>query len=288
MVDLFRPGAGGGGGLRPLRARRRDAGCLGRSFVAVPLAGSVVLLLAGCGGGAGAQGADAGRTLDVLAAASVGEVMEELGAEFEAGRPGVQVRVSVGGSADLAAQVVQGAPADVLATADEATMARVTSDASLDAAPPRVFATNTPALVVPGDDPAGVASLADAGEPGVRLVVCAPSVPCGSAALRLAEAAGVALHPVSEELQVTDVLAKVTSGEADAGVVYASDAARALARDPGSVRVVDVPEAAGIVNRYPVTVLEQARDADLAHAFVEALTGPSGRAALAEAGFGAP
>jgi molybdate transport system substrate-binding protein len=214
--------------------------------------------------------------------------MEELGSELEGQHPGVRVRVSVGGSADLVTQVVQGAPADVLATADEATMARVTSDPALGAATPTVFATNTPVLVVPGENPAGLETLAEAGRPGVRLVVCAPSVPCGAAALRLAEAAGVVLHPVSEELQVTDVLAKVTSGEADAGVVYATDAARALAHDPGSVRVVDVPEAAGIVNRYPVTVLEDSPDADLARAFVEALTGPAGRAALAEAGFGAP
>ncbi len=231
-----------------------------------------------------------GRTLDVLAAASVGEVFEQLADEFEAARPGVTVRLSVAGSPDLVAQVVEGAPADVLATADEATMARVTSDPSLGAGTPQAFATNTPALVVAtgGAAAAGIGSLADAAAPGVRLVVCSPDVPCGDATARLAAAAGVELHPVSEELKVTDVLAKVTSGEADAGVVYTTDATAALARHPGSVRVVDVPEAAGIVNRYPVTVLEDSPEADLARAFVDLLTGPSGRAALAEAGFGAP
>jgi molybdate transport system substrate-binding protein len=228
--------------------------------------------------------------VDVLAAASVGEAFEQLADEFEAAHPGVTVRLSLAGSPDLVAQVVEGAPADVLATADEATMARVTSDESLGASTPQVFATNTPALVVAtgGDTAAGIGSLADAAAPGVRLVVCAPGVPCGDAAVRLAEAAGVELHPVSEELKVTDVLAKVAGGEADAGVVYATDATAALARDPEAVRVVDVPEAAGILNRYPVTVLEDSPDADLARAFVDLLTGPEGRAALAEAGFGAP
>ncbi len=255
-----------------------------RTFVA-GLAGGVVLLAAGCGAAGGADG-DGGRVLDVLAAASLGTVFEQVAADFEAEHPGVRVRLSVAGSPDLVAQVVEGAPADVLATADEATMARVTSDPTLETSPPEAFATNTPALVVaPG---ARVASLADAARPGTRLVVCAPAVPCGDAALRLADGAGVTLHPVSEELQVTDVLAKVASGEADAGVVYSTDAAAALARDPGSVRVVDVPEAAGVVNRYPVVVLEGSPEADLAHAFVDALTGPPGRAALAEAGFGAP
>ncbi len=265
-------------GARPGAARS------GRTLVA-GMVGGVVLLAAGCGAAGGADG-DGGRTLDVLAAASLGTVIEEVAADFEAEHPGVRVRLSLAGSPDLVAQVVQGAPADVLATADEATMARVTSDPTLETSAPEAFATNTPALVVtPG---ARVASLADAARPGTRLVVCAPAVPCGDAALRLADAAGVTLHPVSEELQVTDVLAKVASGEADAGVVYATDAAAALARDPGAVRVVDVPEAAGVVNRYPVTVLEGSPESDLAHAFVDALTGPVGRATLTEAGFGAP
>ncbi|AEG44943.1 molybdenum ABC transporter, periplasmic molybdate-binding protein [Isoptericola variabilis 225] len=255
----------------------------------VGLAGlvGVALVVAGCGTGTG----DDGPTLDVLAAASLGGVMERVVSEFEAEHPGVRVRLSVAGSPDLVAQVVQGAPADVLATADEATMARVTSDPSLRTSRPQVFATNTPALVVSSDaGPAAdaVRSLDDAAAPGVRLVVCDPAVPCGDAAVRLAEAAGVELRPVSEELRVTDVLAKVTGGEADAGIVYATDAAAALAREPGAVRVVDVPEAAAVVNRYPVTVLEDSPEADLAHAFVATLTGPGGRVVLDEAGFGVP
>lgn len=276
MSDAVRAGAGAA----------RTLGYGARPAVLLGLVGGLGLLVGACGaGGAG----DGGRTLDVLAAASVGEVFEQLADEFEAARPGVTVRLSMAGSPDLVAQVVEGAPADVLATADEATMARVTSDESLGASTPQVFATNTPALVVATDGAAaGIGSLADAAAPGVRLVVCAAAVPCGDATVRLAEAAGVELRPVSEELKVSDVLAKVSGGEADAGVVYATDAAAALARAPGSVRVVEVPEAAGIVNRYPVTVLADSPETDLGRAFVDLLTGPSGRAALAEAGFGAP
>src|SRR5690606_5077382 len=117
---------------------------------------------------------------------------------------------------------------------------------------------------------------------GLSVVVCAPQVPCGAATERLEEAGGVELAPVSEESSVTDVLGKVTSGQADAGLVYVTDARGAGEK----VTVVPVPEAAAIVNIYPVAPLSNSRNPGRADAFVRFVTGTGGRAVLADAGFG--
>lgn len=242
---------------------------------------AVAVALGGCAPSSGSAAGD-DRRLTVLAAASLRQVFDELAAKFEASHPGVEVIVSYGGSADLADQVLSGAPADVLATADERTMARVEEGG--DAAEPVVFATNTLTVVTPPDDPAGVASLADLARDDVDVVVCAPEVPCGAATDEVAQGAGVTIHRVSEEPSVTDVLAKITAGEADAGLVYVTDAA--LAGD--GVRVVATPEAEAAVNRYPVAVLTGAGQPDLARDWVELVTDEAGRDVLAGAGFGLP
>ena len=157
-------------------------------------------------------------------------------------------------------------------------------DAALVEGEPEVFATNLLAVVVPADDPAGVTSLHDLEDPGVQTVVCAPQVPCGAAIAQVTEAAGVSLSPVSEEGSVTDVLGKVTSGQADAGLVYATDA-----RSAGdAVRTVGIPEADRAVNRYPLAVLTGSDEQELARQFAELVTGGTGRDVLAGAGFGAP
>ena len=222
-------------------------------------------------------------TLTVFAAASLTEVVDELATTLEQQHPGLEVRTSYAGSSDLAAQLEEGAPADVFASADEPTMQRVV-DAGLIAGDPEVFATNTLAVVTPPGDPAGVGSFADLARPGTDVVVCAPQVPCGDATERVEEATGVVLSPVSEEGSVTDVLGKVTSGQADAGVVYTTDARRA----GDAVREVEVPEAADAVNTYPVAVLADAAEPGAAAALVELLTGPQGQDVLADAGFGPP
>ncbi|ROS72130.1 molybdate ABC transporter substrate-binding protein [Cellulomonas sp. PhB143] len=253
-------------------------------------------LLAGCGtssDGAGdtsaTDGASSGTssatesgTLTVLAAASLRDVFADLADDFEAAHPGVEVKLSFAGSSDLADQVIAGSPADVLATADDATMQRVV-DAG-DAADPTEFATNSLTIVVPPDDPAGIDSFDDLADPDARVVVCAPEVPCGAATDAVEKKAGVTVHRVSEESSVTDVLAKVTSGEADAGLVYTTDAT--LAGD--AVAVVDVPETHDVVNHYPIAVLGSSEHADLAAQFRDEVTGDAGQKALAEAGFGAP
>ena len=251
-----------------------------RASWALPGTLAGALLLAGCSGSAG--GAQE-RELTVFAAASLDGAFTELGRRFEADHPGAEVSFSFAGSGDLASQVAEGAPADVLATADTATMQRLADD-GLAPERPALFATNTLTVVTALGNPEGVTSFADLADPGLAVVVCAPQVPCGAAALAVQEVTGTTLAPRSEETAVTDVLAKVASGEADAGLVYATDAAAAADR----VAEVPLPEAAGVVNAYPVAVLPGAGSPRLAQEFADLLTGPVGRRVLADAGFGPP
>ena len=242
---------------------------------------ALVLLLAGCGAGA-APGAET-RRLTVLAASSLTDVFGQLERSFEAANPGVDVRISFGGSSELASQILNGAPADVFASANQAQMRKVV-EAGLAAGQPQPFATNTLTIVTPPDNPAGIRSFADLARPGTTVVVCAPEVPCGSAAEQLERAAGTMLAPASEEPDVKSVLGKVQAGEADAGLVYVTDA-----RSAGvTVQTVAFPEAVGAVNSYPIAALREAPEPELAAAFVALVRGPQGRQALRDAGFGLP
>ncbi|PFG41559.1 molybdate transport system substrate-binding protein [Isoptericola jiangsuensis] len=254
-----------------------------RVAVAVALGVGAAATTAACSSGdaAGDDGA-ATTTLTVFAAASLTEAFEQVAADFEAAHAGVDVRLSFAGSSDLVAQVQQGAPADVLASADTATMDRLVADDLVD--DPRVFATNTLTIAVPAGNPAGVTGLADLADPALTLVLCAPEVPCGAASARVAEAAGLDLAPDSEEQSVTDVLGKVAAGEADAGLVYVTD----VARGGDAVEGVAFPEAANAVNTYPVAAVADAAQPVLAAEFVDAVLSPEGRAVLAGVGFAPP
>jgi len=181
------------------------------------------------------------------------------------------------------AQLTQGAPADVFASADTNNMTRAT-DAGVVARSPVDFATNTLTIVTAPGNPKGIAAFADLAKPGTQVVVCAPQVPCGSATEKVEEATGVELAPVSEESAVTDVLGKITSGQADAGLVYVTDAAGA----GDKVTAVAFPESADAVNTYPITVLKDAANPQAAQAFVDLVTSPAGQDVLTAAGFAAP
>lgn len=247
---------------------------------ALLLAAVLTASLAGCAGkGTAANGRNG--TLAVFAAASLKSSFTDIAERFEARHPGTAVALSFAGSADLAAQISQGAPADVLASADAVNMAKLQEAGLLDSEP-RNFATNTLAIAVPPGNPAGINSFADLANSGTRLVACARQVPCGAAAASVAEKTGTALHPVSEENSVTDVLGKVISGEADAGLVYATDVRSAGGRVDG----VPFPEAAGAVNAYPVAALAGGGNTAAARDFVDFLSGPEGQEILAAAGFG--
>jgi molybdate transport system substrate-binding protein len=245
------------------------------------LAGSLAGLLAGCGADLSAEGGH--RTLHVYAASSLTAAFTELEEDFESSHPGVDVELVLGGSSDLAAQIDQGAPADVFASADEATMTRLV-DAGLATGDPQPFATNTLQIAVPPDNPAGVRTLRDLEEGSVQLVTCASEVPCGAAAQALAERAGVSLRSVSEEQSVTDVLNKVSTGEADAGLVYVTDVAAA----GDDVRGIAVPESTEVVNLYPVVTLAESEQQALAQDFVDLVLGEQGQDVLRQLGFGPP
>lgn len=222
-------------------------------------------------------------SITVFAAASLKTVFTELGARFEKDHPEAAVEFSFAGSSDLATQLTQGAPADVFASADTRNMDKV-ARAGLLAGDPVDFASNTLTIVVAPGNPKSVSTFRDLAKPDLGVVVCAPQVPCGAATQKVAQAIGVDVSPVSEESSVTDVLNKVTSGQADAGVVYLTDA-----RDAGDkVATVAFPEAAEAVNTYPIAVLEQSRNPGIAAEFAALVTGDVGREVLGAAGFGPP
>lgn len=228
-------------------------------------------LLTGCGDG------DDETVLTVFAAASLSDVLEELATDFEAAHPGVDVRLVHGSSTTLAEQAADGAPAEVLATADEESMA-LAADAL--AADPLPFATNELVLTVPRGNPARLTGVDDLA--GATWVRCADDVPCGRVALAVLRANGVAADPVSLEVDVRSVLAKVVSGEAEAGLVYRSDAVAA----GRAVEVVELPGAGEHPAHYLAAPLAQAVDGELGASFVESLGSTEGRRLLARAGFG--
>lgn len=249
----------------------------------VPLALLALLPLAACGdddAGAG-DGGGGGTTLTVLAASSLTGTFTELAAEFEADHPGVSVELAFDSSATLAAQAVEGAPADVLATADERTM----DDAvSVLPEPARVFATNTLVMVVPAANEAGLTGFDDLRTGDATYVACVETAPCGAIWAAIADEQGVTTEPASLEVDVKAVLAKVAEDEADAGFVYATDAVAA----GDAVEAFDVPGAEDHLAVYPIATLEQAADAALAQEFVDLVLSDPGQQVLADAGFGSP
>jgi len=241
-------------------------------------------LVAACGDDSSDDGGGSDdTTITVYAASSLTTTFTAIGKEFEAQHDGVKVEFSFGGSSDLVAQLQEGAPGDVFASADEANMEKLTGS-DLQADDPQDFASNTLEIATPPGNPAGITSFADLAEDGVNVVVCAPEVPCGAATVKAEEATGVTLQPVSEEQSVTDVLAKVTSGEADAGLVYVTDVTGA----GDAVDGVPFPESGDIVNTYPIVALKDSENAELAQDFVDLVLGDTGQSILEQAGFGKP
>lgn len=222
-------------------------------------------------------------SVTVFAAASLQPAFTEIAERFKADHPGMAVDFNFAGSSDLATQLTQGARADVFAAANTAQMDKVAQAGLLDgAAVP--FASNTLAIVTRPGNPDGVRSFADLARPGLVVVVCQEPVPCGAATRKVADSIGVTLDPLSEEPDVTDVLNKVITGQADAGVVYRTDAMHA----GDTVTTVEFPEAAGAVNTYPIALLSGAPQAGPARDFVDLVTGEAGRKVLHAAGFGKP
>ncbi|QFG26019.1 molybdate ABC transporter substrate-binding protein [Actinomadura sp. WMMB 499] len=247
------------------------------------VAALVAVASAGCGEVDEATGDGGGTTLTVFAAASLTETFTELGEAFEKANPGTDVRFGFAGSSTLAQQITQGAPADVFAAASPATMKTV-ADAGDAAGDPVVFTTNRLVIAVPKDNPGGVRSVGDLADGDLRVVVCAEQVPCGAAAGKALDAAGVTVEPASAEKDVKAVLTKVRLGEADAGLVYRTDVKAA----GGDVTGIEFAESAEAVNDYPIVRVADAPQPGLAREFIDLVTGPQGEAVLGAAGFQAP
>lgn len=241
---------------------------------------AVAGMTAACSTGSGPREAADDRTLQVLAAASLTEVFDTLAEDFEADHAGVTVVPVYGSSSTLAAQVQEGAPADVLATADLESMRTVVEAGRATGSTP--FATNRLVLVTPPDDPGGIGAFRDLSRTGVTFVACVGTAPCGKLSAHLLEANDVTNEPRSYEVDVKAVLAKVTSGEADAGLVYATDAQAA----DDAVRTIPVPGSARTPTSYAIAVVEQARSPALARDWVDLVRSARGREVLADAGFG--
>ena len=216
----------------------------------------------------------------VLAAASLQGAFEEIEKTVEKDNPGLDVTFDFQGSQDLVASLAGGDSADVLATANNSTM-KTAADQKLVGSQTE-FATNVLTLIVPKGNPKKITGL-DSSLDGANLVICAPEVPCGEATKKLAEAQGITLNPVSEEQKVTDVRGKGESGEADAGIVYTTDAA--AAKDKADK--IDIPDG-GVVNHYPIAQTASPENAAGAKVFIDAVTGKTGQEVLAKYGFGKP
>ena len=241
-----------------------------------------VLLVAGCGDD-DAEGADTedGQVV-VFAATSLESAFEDVEAAFEDSHPGVDVRVTTDGSANLATAILEGAPADVFASADPTNLERVADEGLLEGTG-TTFATNGLQIVVQEGNPLDVTGLEDLADPGLSLSLCQPEVPCGRYAAQAFEAAGLPVPPAGEEDAVSGVVTKVSLGEADAGVVYVTDV---LAAD--GVEGIDLPPEVQVLATYPAAVLRDATDPAAATAFVRFLRSEETRAILERHGFGLP
>jgi molybdate transport system substrate-binding protein len=219
----------------------------------------------------------------VFAAVPLKPAFTLLAGKFQTDNPGATVEFDFATSAELANKLAQGAGADVFASADTAQMDTVIK-ADLTSGDPVNFASNTLVIVTAPGDPKQIRSFADLARPDLRVAVCQASAPCGSAVQRIEDNVGVHFNPVSEESIGAAVLAKVTGGDADAGLVYLNDAHRA----GDKVDTVRFPESADAVNIYPIVVLKKASQSALAQKFVDLVTGATGQRVLSQAGFASP
>ena len=244
--------------------------------------------LAACGsdddGSTAASNSDAvGGSITVFAAASLSGAFEPIGDAFETTHPDVSVTFSFAASSELAAQITEGAPADVFASADQTNMAKL-ADAGVQAGAARVFATNSLEIIVAPGNPLGIDGVADLVEPSLIVVTCAPEVPCGTYSEQIFENAGVIVTPDSYEENVKAVVNKVVLGEADAGIAYATDVLAAGDDATG----VEIPAEINAVAEYPIVVTADAPNPTAADAFVEFVSGDEAQQILSKLGFGSP
>ncbi|MGV9311373.1 molybdate ABC transporter substrate-binding protein [Streptomyces sp. NPDC003691] len=262
----------------PVPVRRRA-----RRAILALTAAALLVPLAACGDD-GDGGGDAGKSakadLTVLAAASLTDVFKTAGAAYEKAHPGSKVTFSFAGSQELAAQVRQGAPADALVTADTKTMDGLKGETGT----PAIIAKNRLVIATGEGNPHKVGALKDLADPKLKVVLAAPEVPAGRYSAQILGAQKIVVKAVSQEPNVRAVLSKVELGEADAGLVYRTDAAGAADK----VDAIEIPDAQNAVAEYPAATLKTTENADAAAAFVTWLQGPEAQKILRDAGFQQP
>lgn len=219
----------------------------------------------------------------VFAAASLTGAFTELGDAFMAANPEASVTFNFAASSELVAQIIEGAPADVFASADLNNMTKLTGP-DANAGEPVVFANNLSEIIVAPGNPLGISGVEDLVNDDLILVVCAPEVPCGTYATQIFENAGVTVNPDSFEENVNAVVTKVALGEADAGIVYATDATAAGDDADG----VEIPAELNVVAEYPIAVTAEAPNPDGGQAFVDFVVSADGQAILTSYGFSSP
>ena len=247
----------------------------------------LTFVLSGCGGmSANSQP----RTLTVYAAASLTEAFTEIGKAFETSHSGMRVAFNFGGSQNLRTQIAQGAPADVFASANFKEMDALITSKVVAMGTPRVFLTNQLILILPKDNPAGIASLEDLSQPGLKLVLAAEEVPAGRYAREVLEKLNVMFgakyqelvlaNVVSNEDNIRQAVTKVQLGEADASIVYVSDAVAVP-----DLQKIEIPAEMNVIAEYPIAALTQSANSDLANEFVDYVLSPDGQATLKKWGF---
>ena len=247
-----------------------------RTRLAAVLAATALGLAACGGGGSGGSGGQSPAEIKVFAAASLTAALTELGRRYTAAQ-GTKVTFNFAGSQALATQIGQGAPADVFASADLDNMAKVKDLVGT----PQSFASNRLAIVVEQGNPKGIRTLDDLAGGDVKVVLAAGEVPAGRYAKQVLDRAGVKVTPVSQEDNVKAVVAKVSLGEADAGIVYATDVAAGGARVEG----VDIPREQNVVATYPIATVKAGKAQDAAQAFMDLVLSGQGQEVLHRYGF---
>ena len=219
-------------------------------------------------------------SITVFAGSSLTDAFKKAGDQLKAKNPGIDFVFNFGSSSTLATQIINLAPADVFASADDVNMQKIV-DAKLNETAPAIFLSNRLQIAVAAGNPKQITGLADLARSGLIVVLAAPTVPAGRYALEALQKAGVTVRPASQEVDVRAVLNKVTLGEADAGIVYVTDVRSAGAKVAG----VDIPEQHQVIARYPIAVVKESKNPRLAQAYVDYLLSDDGQKLLAEFGF---
>jgi molybdate transport system substrate-binding protein len=245
----------------------------------IAVAGAVLLAMAGCDNDDSGRDRGASGTVTVLAAASLTESFERLGEDFEDRHADADVEFSFAASSELVAQIQQGAPADVFASADESNMEKVVDSGDVTA-DPAIFTRNRLAIAVEEGNPRGISGLDDLDDSGLVVVLCARQVPCGKFADEALANAGVSVRPASRAENVKAALTLVELGEADAAIVYVTDVIAG-----GMVDRVAIPDDQNVIASYPIAPLAEAGNGEAARAFVQFVRSVEGQRILQEFGF---